>query len=229
MPSVVPQSCLTDDHVLRDVDEAPGQVARVGGLERRVRQTLARTVGRDEVLEHREPLAEVRGDRRLDDLPRGLRHQSAHPGQLAHLLGGAPRARVGHHVDGVEARSAGAPRRSRPRGRPCRAARASGPRPRSVAVGPDVDHLVVALAVGDQAFLVLLLDLPDLFVRGGDEAAPCRSGSACRRCRSRCRPSWRTGSRGSAAGRRESPSPCCRAADRPGRSARPGPSCPSPD
>ena len=41
---------LVDDHVLRHVDETAGQVARVGGLQRRVGQTLARAVRRDEVL-----------------------------------------------------------------------------------------------------------------------------------------------------------------------------------
>ena len=160
---------LADDHVLRDVDQAPRQVAGVRGLERRVRETLARAVGRDEVLEHREPLAEVRGDRRLDDLARRLRHQTAHAGELAHLLLGTARARIGHHEDRVEARNVardsvladhdvGAERvehlRSDPLGR----------------VRPDVDHLVVALAVGDQTFLVLLLDLLHLDVRGLDHA-----------------------------------------------------------
>ena len=38
------------------------------------------------------------------------------------------------------------------------------------AVGPDVDHLVVALSVGDQPFLVLLLDLVDLAEGLLDEA-----------------------------------------------------------
>ena len=41
---------LVDDDVLRHVDETAREVARVGGLERRVGQTLARAVGRDEVL-----------------------------------------------------------------------------------------------------------------------------------------------------------------------------------
>ena len=50
---------IGDDHVLRHVDETARQVARVGGLERRVGETLARAVRRDEVLEHREPFAEV--------------------------------------------------------------------------------------------------------------------------------------------------------------------------
>ncbi len=33
-----------DDHVLRDVNKAPGQITRIRGLERSVRQTLARAV-----------------------------------------------------------------------------------------------------------------------------------------------------------------------------------------
>ncbi len=69
---------LVDDHVLRDVDEAAREVARVGGLERRIGQTLARAVGRDEVLQHREAFTEVRRDRGLDDFARRLGHQAAH-------------------------------------------------------------------------------------------------------------------------------------------------------
>jgi len=46
---------LADDHVLRHVDQAAGQVAGVGGLERRIRQALARAVRRDEVLQHVRP------------------------------------------------------------------------------------------------------------------------------------------------------------------------------
>ena len=77
---------LGDDRVLRDVDEAAGEVTGVRRLERGVREALAGAVGRDEVLEHRETFAEVRGDRRLDDLARRLGHQAAHTGQLADLL-----------------------------------------------------------------------------------------------------------------------------------------------
>src|SRR5678815_2618825 len=39
---------LGDDHVLRDVHETTRQVARVGRLQRRVGETLARAVRRDE-------------------------------------------------------------------------------------------------------------------------------------------------------------------------------------
>ena len=82
---------LGDDRVLRDVDEAAREVAGVRRLERGVGEALTRAVRRDEVLEHAETLAEVRGDRRLDDLARGLRHQAAHGGELPDLLG-EPRA-----------------------------------------------------------------------------------------------------------------------------------------
>ena len=77
---------LGDDDVLRHVDETAREVAGVGRLERRVGETLAGAVRRDEVLQHRQAFAEVRGDRRLDDLARGLGHQAAHAGELADLL-----------------------------------------------------------------------------------------------------------------------------------------------
>ena len=51
---------LADDDVLRDVHQTTGQVTRVGGTQRGVGQTLAGTVRGDEVLEHRQALAEVR-------------------------------------------------------------------------------------------------------------------------------------------------------------------------
>jgi hypothetical protein len=44
---------LGDDHVLRDIHETARQVARVGGLQRGVRESLAGAVGRDEVLQDR--------------------------------------------------------------------------------------------------------------------------------------------------------------------------------
>src|SRR4029079_12687376 len=97
---------LGDDAVLRDVDEAPGEVPRVRCLERGVRQALAGAVGRDEVLEHRQPLAEVRGYPVIAELPRRLRHQAAHAGQLANLLRRTARARIRHDVDRVEGRRA---------------------------------------------------------------------------------------------------------------------------
>src|ERR1700745_1530342 len=69
---------LGDHQTLGDVDQTPGEIARVGGLEGRVRETLAGAVGGDEVLQDVQALAEVRRDRRLDDRAVGLGHESTH-------------------------------------------------------------------------------------------------------------------------------------------------------
>ena len=127
---------------------------------------------RVEVLEHGQPLLEVGDDRRLDDLARRLGHQPAHAGELAHLLLGAARAGVGHHVDGVDLLGA--------------AARLAMHRRDAIhhllgdligALRPSVHHLVVLLELGDEAVVVLLLVLAhefvglleDLLLRLGDQ------------------------------------------------------------
>src|SRR5262249_13732511 len=94
---------LVDDHVLRDVNETAGEVARVGSLESRIGQALTRTVRGDEVLQHVEAFGEVGSDRRLDNFARRLRHESAHTGKLTNLLFRTASAGVGHDVDGVDA------------------------------------------------------------------------------------------------------------------------------
>ena len=146
---------LGHHQVLRHVDQAPREVARVRGLQRRIGQALAGAVRGDEVLQHVQAFAEVRGDRRLDDRAVGLGHQAAHAGELADLRRGAARAGVGHHVDGVERLLL---RRS------CRGGSTTSSWPSCsiidladllAAARPDVDHLVVALARGHQARGVL--------------------------------------------------------------------------
>ncbi len=152
MPRSVPQSRLADDGVLRDVDEAAGKVARVRRLERRVGKALAGAVRRVEVLEHVEAFLEVRDDRALDDLAGGLCHQAAHRRELLHLRRRAAGARMRHHVDRVD--------------RPVASGIVLLHRRDAVhhlggetirALRPGVDNLVVFLALGDQAVLVLLL------------------------------------------------------------------------
>src|SRR6185436_1083961 len=151
---------LGDDDVLRDVDETAREVAGVGGLERGVGETLARAVRGDEVLQHGEAFAEVRGDGRLDDFARRLGHQSAHAGELAHLLFTASGAGVGHHEDGVELAALGFD-----------AAHVGEHLVRHVFRGavPDVDDLVVALTVGDGAVEALALDLEHGLARALDD------------------------------------------------------------
>jgi len=157
-----------DHEVLRHVDQATREVARVRGLQRGVREALAGAVGRDEVLQHVETFTEVRRDRRLDDRAVGLGHQAAHAGELADLGRAAAGARVGHHEDRVEgllldllALGVGG----------LLGAELLHHRLRDLVVGarPDVDDLVVALAVGDEAGRVLVLDLLHLAVGAGDD------------------------------------------------------------
>ena len=149
-----------DDDVLRHVDETAGQVARVRRLERRVGETLAGAVRRDEVVENREPFTEVRRDRRLDDFARRLGHQAAHARQLADLLLRAARARVGHDVDRVEVAA--------------RLVEVLHLREHRVGdllgdFRPHGDDLVVALAVGDRPFEILPFDLDHFVARGFDQ------------------------------------------------------------
>src|SRR5262249_8865820 len=66
---------LADDDVLSHVDQAASEVARIGGLERRVGQALAGSVSRDEVFQHGQTFTEVRRDGRLDDFTGRFRHQ----------------------------------------------------------------------------------------------------------------------------------------------------------
>ena len=179
---------FADDHVLRHVDQTAGEVAGVGRLERRIRQTFARAVRRDEVLQHVEAFAEVRGDRGFDDLARGLGHQTAHTGELADLLFRTARAGIGHDVNRIEVTAGavvlfhGAEHLVRNLFRNAR---------------PDFDDLVVALAVSDGAVLILAFDR-DHFLFGVLRPVPSsRPGRPCRRRRSRCRRGWRRGSRDS--------------------------------
>ena len=89
---------LADDHILRHIDQPPRQIAAVRRAQRRIGQTLARPVRRDEILQHREPVAEGRANRQLDDPPRGVRHQPAHARHLPHLRDVALRPARHHQV-----------------------------------------------------------------------------------------------------------------------------------
>ena len=108
---------------------------------------------RDEVLEHRQALHEVRLDRPLDDLALRIRHQAAHAGQLADLLERPAGAGVGHHEDRVQLVERLLHR----------VGDGVGP------LRPDVDDALVPLLLGDEAALVLRLHLGDpLLVLGED-------------------------------------------------------------
>src|SRR3990172_9302939 len=154
---------LSYDSVLSDIDKPPGEVTGVGGLQGRVGQTLPGSVSRYEVLENRQALPEVSRNRRFDDLARRLCHQAPHSGQLSYLLRGTPGAGVGHDEYGVEAR--------RPSLSAVLVRDGVGRKLSEHFLGylfrglrPDVYDLVVALAVGYETLVVLLLYLLDLFI-----------------------------------------------------------------
>src|SRR5882757_6651616 len=160
---------LDNDRVLRNVDQAAGQVSRVRGLERGVGEALARAVSRDEVLQHRESLAEIRGNWSLDDFTRRFRHQAAQSRQLANLLLRAAGARVGHDEDRVERGAGDSLALVVLAENLGREALDNGAADLILNFRPDIDDLVVALAVGDHAVVVLLLNLADLLLRAFEQ------------------------------------------------------------
>src|SRR5581483_10104504 len=140
---------FADDYVLCHVNQAASQVAGVRGLQSGIGQTLTSAVGRDEVLQHRQPLAEVGSDWRLDDFARRLGHQSTHAGELANLLFRSASAGVGHDVNRIDL-----------------ALLVALLHLTEHLVGnlfgngrPDFDDLVVAFTVGNGAVEILLLDI----------------------------------------------------------------------
>ena len=158
---------LGDDGVLRDVDETAREVTGVRRLERGVGEALTSAVRRDEVLR-----ARVRPSRKFAVIgvsmisPEGLAIRPRMAASWRICCVRAARAGVGHDVDRVEARL------------DLLVSPVSGSIDRLLAdavhhlarrpvgdAGPDVDDLVVALAVGDQTFLVLLDDALDLVLR----------------------------------------------------------------
>ncbi len=88
-----------DYHILRNINEASGQVTCICGAQRGIGQTLACTVRRDEVLQRVESITEARADRKRDNAPRRIGHQASHTCQLRNrletTLGGA---RNRHHA-----------------------------------------------------------------------------------------------------------------------------------
>ena len=67
-----------DHDVLGDVGQLAGQITGVGGFESGVRQALAGAVGRAEIFQHGQALAEVGLDRGFDNLAGRLGHEPAH-------------------------------------------------------------------------------------------------------------------------------------------------------
>ncbi|CAM7750305.1 hypothetical protein CICRMM096B_24365 [Citrobacter cronae] len=76
---------LSNNQVLRNVNQTTRQITGVRCFQCGIRQTFTRTVSRDEVLEYVQTFTEVRGDWRFDDGAIWLRHQTTHTSQLTNL------------------------------------------------------------------------------------------------------------------------------------------------
>ncbi len=94
---------LADDHVLRDVNQAPRQVTGVGGFERGIGQRFARAVTGDKELQHVHAFPQVGLDRDFDRAAAGIAHVAAHTGQLLDLVDVATGTGLRHHIDRVVA------------------------------------------------------------------------------------------------------------------------------
>ena len=103
-PSLGTAVDLANDHVLRHVHEPSGEVTGVGGAQCGVRQTLTRAVRGDEVLQHTQAFPEVRLDRPRDRFTLGVGHQTAHTGDLTHLVHVSARTGLHHLPDRVAGR-----------------------------------------------------------------------------------------------------------------------------
>ena len=155
---------VAGDDVLGHVDQAPGQVARVGRPEGGVGEALAGAVGGDEVLEDRHPLAEVAPHGDVDDPSGRVGHETAHRAELADVALVPSRARAGHHRDRPDEGVRIDHRVGHLLGR----------------VLPDPDDLLVALLLGDEAALELAVDLGHAGVGVGEQLGLVGGRSGCR-------------------------------------------------
>ncbi len=112
-------------------------------------------MGADEVLEDGHALAEVAPHGHVDDPPDGVGHEAAHRAQLADVALVSTGARLGHHAQRVVVRQ----------GRHHRVGHVPGH------ALPELDDLLVALVLGDEAALELAVDLEHALVRGGEQRA----------------------------------------------------------
>ncbi len=99
----------------------------------------------DEILQHCQPLAKAGSDGQVDDAARGVGHEAAHAGHLADLADVTLSAADGHQVDATIAAHL----------------ILNGSLHLLGGMPPDGHRLIVALLLGDQAHLVLLLYLSD--------------------------------------------------------------------
>ncbi|RML80683.1 hypothetical protein ALQ89_06468 [Pseudomonas amygdali pv. tabaci] len=161
---------LGNDQILSNVYQTASQITGVSGFQCGIRKTLTSTVSGDEVLKYAQTFTEVRSDRRFDDGAVRLGHQTTHTSQLTNLGSRTTRTGVSHHVHRVEGFLVNFDAMTiddllfREVRHHCLGHFVVG-------LGPEVDHLVVLLALGYQAGGVLTFDLFNFFGGRVDDAS----------------------------------------------------------
>ena len=91
--------CLTNDQLLRYVNQTSGQVTRVSGTKSGIGHTFTCSMSRHEVLQYVKTFTEVGCNRQLDGMTSCIGHQSTHTGKLFDLFIRTTGTGVSHHED----------------------------------------------------------------------------------------------------------------------------------
>ena len=148
---------LGNNQILSNINQTTSQVTGVSCLQSRVGQTLTSTVSRDEVLKYVQTFTEVRSDRRFNNRAVWLGHQTTHTRQLTNLRSGTTSTGVGHHIHGIEGLlinflAVAVKHASRLQVVHHRLGNLI------VGLGPQIDNLVVLLALGNQTGSILIFN-----------------------------------------------------------------------
>ena len=139
---------LGKNHVLRNINQLTSHVSGVSSLQRGISKSLTSTVSRDEVFQHRKTFTEVRGNRTFNNLTGRLSHQTTHTRELLNLVLVTTSTGVDHHEEWVRLLFAFVILKLTIK---CI-------RDIVTSTGPNIDHLLVALAIGDHTIAILLID-----------------------------------------------------------------------
>ena len=93
---------LTDDNILRNIDQTAGKITRVSCTQSSICKSFTRTARRNKVFKYVKTLTVVGTDRYFDNLTRRIRYKSAHTRKLSYLAHRTARAGVRHHEYRVE-------------------------------------------------------------------------------------------------------------------------------
>ena len=165
---------LANNDVLCNVDKSTSQVTRVRGVGCGIYQTLTSTISRNKVLKRLKTLTEVCLNWKVDGFTGHICHQASHTSKLAKLCLRTTSSRVSHHVNWVVLCKA------------CKHLRAE----KIGALGPCVNNLNVTLSLGEEAVLVVLVDLVNavlcllkkLWLMLRNNSIPDRNGQTGKRC-----------------------------------------------